>query len=131
MLLAYPCFWVLWKREWDPLSLLECGMSVMVVLSMVTAGIVLGSYLMSTKFGVNVPVASVVFDVACKVVHVSMSPWKYYIDAAEASRAVRILRLWFGALAVLCVWICRISERAMIKYWPSFNPVAHGITFFK
>jgi len=97
MLLACPCFTVLWKREWDPFFLLECGMSVMVVLSMVTAGMVLGSYLMLTKFGVNVPVASVVFDVACKVVHVSMSLWKYYIDAAEASRAVRILRLWFGA----------------------------------
>ncbi|KAF4951399.1 hypothetical protein FSARC_12929 [Fusarium sarcochroum] len=39
----------------------------------------------------------VVADEACSVVHVGLSPWRYYLDIGDFARALRIAKVWFNA----------------------------------
>lgn len=41
--------------------------------------------------------AVLAFDKDCHAVHVSLSPWKYYMDINKYSRALRVAKTWFGA----------------------------------
>jgi hypothetical protein len=40
--------------------------------------------------------ALVAYDVECHVVHVALSPWRFYLDVNRYARALRVVRLWFG-----------------------------------
>ncbi|KAI2779144.1 hypothetical protein F4815DRAFT_205277 [Daldinia loculata] len=36
------------------------------------------------------------FDLSCRAVHVSLSPWKYFLDINEFGRAFKIAKTWFN-----------------------------------
>ncbi|KAI1650744.1 uncharacterized protein F4817DRAFT_368116 [Daldinia loculata] len=36
------------------------------------------------------------FDLSCRAVHVSLSPWKYFLDINEFERAFKIAKTWFN-----------------------------------
>ncbi|QKX61566.1 uncharacterized protein TRUGW13939_08718 [Talaromyces rugulosus] len=40
--------------------------------------------------------ALVAYDVECRVVHVALSPWRFYLDVNRYGRALRVVRLWFA-----------------------------------
>jgi hypothetical protein len=40
--------------------------------------------------------ALVAYDVECNVVHVALSPWRFYLDVNRYARWLRVVRLWFG-----------------------------------
>ena len=41
--------------------------------------------------------ATVGYDQECKVIHVTLSPWKYYFDVDKFALALRIVKMWFNA----------------------------------
>ncbi|KAI0111931.1 hypothetical protein F4814DRAFT_424121 [Daldinia grandis] len=81
-------------RKWSSNASLE-----VVLLGLFTAILVLDIITIVDIFretGDNDRAGTLAFDVSCRAVHVSLSPWKYFLDINEFGRAVKIAKTWFN-----------------------------------
>lgn len=78
-------------RKWSPLL----SLSLLAILTILLPGLVYPIEL-GKSWNQRKADALVAYDVECHVVHVALSPWRFYLDVNRYARRLRDVRLWFG-----------------------------------